>query len=241
MPKERILVASSDLDAYQKINKVLKRKIGETIHTKTAIETIAQIEKTAFAAIFIDLDDKKIKDSRIIEKIGAKGDNTIVVLIIPRKKIALLPKIMKTHSYNYLIKPFHPSEINMVLNSAEKTHALSREFKALKTNIKEFEDAIKGSGQKLPSSDSKGGAAEGGPVSLEAFIEERLNRFIKKLNGAKGANFYDMIIAEIEKPLISLALKETRGNQIKAATLLGINRNTLRKKVTELRLSIPAE
>lgn len=241
MPKERILVASSDLDAYQKINKVLKRKIGETVHTKTAIEAIAQIEKTAFAAIFIDLDDKKIKDSRIIEKIGAKGDNTIVILIIPRKKIALLPKIMKTHSYNYLIKPFHPSEINMVLNSAEKTHALNRETKALKANIKELEDAIKGSGQKPASPDSRKGAAEGGPASLEVFIEEKLNRFIKKLNGAKGVNFYDMIMAEIEKPLISLALKETRGNQIKAANLLGINRNTLRKKVAELRLSIPAE
>lgn len=235
------MVVSNDNDTYQKINKVLKRKIGETVHTKTPIETIAQIEKSAFTAIFIDLDDKKIKDSRIIEKISAKGDNAVVILIIPKKKIALLPKIMKAYSYNYLTKPFHPSEINMVLNSAERTHALNREFKALKSNIKELEDAAKGSGQKNPPSDSKGGAAEGGPASLETFIEERLNRFIKKLNGSKGANFYNMIISEIEKPLISLALKETKGNQIKAANLLGINRNTLRKKISELKLSIPAE
>lgn len=236
MPKERILVVSSDYDAYQKINKVLKKKFGEIVHTKTPIETIAQTEKTAFAVIFIDLDDKKIKDSRIIEKIDAKGENTVVILIIPRKKIALLPKFMKTHSYNYLVKPFHPSEINMVLHNAEKTHSLNKEFKSLRANIKELEDTIKSMGQKT-APDSKGEAIEIRPLSLEAFIDERLNRFIKKLNGAKGANFYNMIITEIEKPLISLALKETKGNQIKAATLLGINRNTLRKKITELKLS----
>lgn len=241
MPKERVLVVCNDNDTCQKINKNLKKKFSEIAYAKTPLETMAQIEKTSFASIFIDLDDKKIKDSRIIEKIGAKGENTIVILIISKKKIALLPKIMKGNPYNYLIKPLHPYEINIVLDSAKRAHSLNKEFKALKTNIKELEDAIKGSGQKVPSSDSKGEAIEGGPASLEAFIEERLNRFIKKLNGAKGANFYDMIITEIEKPLISLALKETKGNQIKAANLLGINRNTLRKKVTELKLSIHSE
>ena len=45
-----------------------------------------------------------------------------------------------------------------------------------------------------------------------------------------------MIITEIERPLISLAIKETKGNQIKAANLLGINRNTLRKKIQELKI-----
>ncbi len=236
MPKERVLVVCGDSDTYQRINKSLKKKFSEIAHAKTPLETMAQIEKTAFEVIFIDLDDKKIKNSRIIEKIGAKSDNTIVILIIPKKKIALLPKIMKGNSYNYLIKPLHSSEINIVLDSAKRSHSLNKEFKALKSNIKELEDAVKGSGQR-----SKGESIEGGPVSLEAFIEERLNRFIKKLNGAKGANFYNMIISEIEKPLISLALKETKGNQLKAANLLGINRNTLRKKISELKLSIHSE
>jgi two-component system nitrogen regulation response regulator GlnG len=45
---------------------------------------------------------------------------------------------------------------------------------------------------------------------------------------------YHRILREIEYPLISIALAATRGNQIKAAELLGLNRNTLRKKVRDL-------
>ncbi|MGL4541558.1 MAG: helix-turn-helix domain-containing protein, partial [Polymorphobacter sp.] len=44
---------------------------------------------------------------------------------------------------------------------------------------------------------------------------------------------YDRILAEIERPLLMLSLAATQGNQIQAAKLLGINRNTLRKKLTE--------
>ena len=45
-------------------------------------------------------------------------------------------------------------------------------------------------------------------------------------------------IAEVERPLLRLALANTRGNQIKAAAMLGLNRNTLRKKIRELELPV---
>jgi two-component system nitrogen regulation response regulator GlnG len=45
---------------------------------------------------------------------------------------------------------------------------------------------------------------------------------------------YDRVLAEIERPLLRLTLAAVRGNQLKAARLLGINRNTLRKKLTDL-------
>ena len=47
---------------------------------------------------------------------------------------------------------------------------------------------------------------------------------------------YDKIIAEVERPLIRLTLAATRGNQIKAASMLGLNRNTLRKKIRDLEI-----
>ncbi len=53
-----------------------------------------------------------------------------------------------------------------------------------------------------------------------------------------AAGLYDRVLREIERPLISLTLTATRGNQIRAAQLLGLNRNTLRKKIRELDIEV---
>jgi len=52
----------------------------------------------------------------------------------------------------------------------------------------------------------------------------------------KAGNLYEIILSELEKPLIKLILEETNFNQSKAAAILGINRNTLRKKMTALKI-----
>ncbi|HWA69017.1 MAG TPA: helix-turn-helix domain-containing protein, partial [Rhizomicrobium sp.] len=49
---------------------------------------------------------------------------------------------------------------------------------------------------------------------------------------------YDRIVQEVERPLISICLAATRGNQIRAAQLLDLNRNTLRKKIRDLGLEV---
>jgi two-component system nitrogen regulation response regulator GlnG len=51
-------------------------------------------------------------------------------------------------------------------------------------------------------------------------------------------NLYNLVIERVERPLIELTLRKTGGNQIKAAEILGINRNTLRKKITDLHIAV---
>jgi two-component system nitrogen regulation response regulator GlnG len=52
------------------------------------------------------------------------------------------------------------------------------------------------------------------------------------------AGLYGRILREVERPLIARVLTETRGNQLRAAALLGVNRNTLRKKIRELDIEV---
>ncbi|HIJ38625.1 MAG TPA: nitrogen regulation protein NR(I), partial [Rhodospirillaceae bacterium] len=53
-----------------------------------------------------------------------------------------------------------------------------------------------------------------------------------------AAGVYDRVLREVERPLITLTLEATRGNQIKAAHVLGLNRNTLRKKIRDLDIQV---
>ncbi len=70
--------------------------------------------------------------------------------------------------------------------------------------------------------------------SIGKFIEDRLSGFMQSIKRFDSFNLYSMVIPEVEKSLIMMVLKETRGNQVKAANLLGINRNTLRSKIKKL-------
>ena len=59
-----------------------------------------------------------------------------------------------------------------------------------------------------------------------------------QIDGVNATDIYDKIISEVERPLIKLTLAATRGNQIKAAAMLGLNRNTLRKKIRDLEIPV---
>jgi two-component system nitrogen regulation response regulator GlnG len=72
---------------------------------------------------------------------------------------------------------------------------------------------------------------------FEAAVSQRLSsEFAAASPGLPAPGLYDRFLAEVERPLIAQALQATRGNQIRAAAVLGINRNTLRKKMQALGL-----
>ena len=75
--------------------------------------------------------------------------------------------------------------------------------------------------------------------NLGAAVERHLNRyFAAHGDGLPPAGLHDRILREIERPLIEITLSATRGNQIRAAELLGLNRNTLRKKIRDLEIEV---
>lgn len=74
--------------------------------------------------------------------------------------------------------------------------------------------------------------------SLEDIISTRLEPFIEKTSSRGRQELYDTVMPFMERPLIKLVLQKTRNNQVRAAELLGINRNTLRKKIKELKIRL---
>ena len=78
-------------------------------------------------------------------------------------------------------------------------------------------------------------------LSLEEIIRHKLEDYFRRTGDVDLDNLYSLVIERIERPLIELTLKKTRGNQIRAAQILGINRNTLRKKIVDLRIEVKKE
>ena len=74
-----------------------------------------------------------------------------------------------------------------------------------------------------------------GPVTLSQMVERKLSSyFADQPDGLPPVGLYDRVLEQVERPLIQLTLAATRGNQVRAAEILGLNRNTLRKKISDL-------
>ena len=73
-------------------------------------------------------------------------------------------------------------------------------------------------------------------LSLEEAITVKLQHFLTQLGNHDVTGLRKVVLAQVERPLVKLALEWAKGNQLKAARLLGINRNTLRRKMRDLRI-----
>lgn len=107
----------------------------------------------------------------------------------------------------------------------------------LKKNSGQFVELVQGllAGRAHTAKGKKGFSAD--PL-IEDFVGRKLKEFVRKIKLSQCRNLYDLLLREIERPLLTLILQETQGNQIQAAQILGMNRNTLRKKIKELKIPL---
>ncbi len=120
-------------------------------------------------------------------------------------------------------------------------------------NVRELENAIKravilSSDQLLTCGDFPGlrsqqpkpgeQATSAGDISLEGIVDIKLRESFVNIDKMQSGDLYTMVIEQVERPLIRFVLEKTRFNQVRAADILGINRNTLRKKIQELKIEL---
>lgn len=66
---------------------------------------------------------------------------------------------------------------------------------------------------------------------LRNSVEQALRNYLSQLNGQEVTELYELVLAEVEAPMLDVIMQYTRGNQTRAAVMMGINRGTLRKKL----------
>ncbi len=147
-------------------------------------------------------------------------DKTAEELGAPKK--SMTPKALKR-----LVDYDWPGNVRELENCIKRTVVLSSSTAILPEDV---EVLMKG-GKDVPR-------AAALDLTLEGLLEDRISCFLKKTGSLGKGDLYNSVLALVEKPLIASALVETNYNQVKAAELLGINRNTLRKKISELGVSL---
>jgi two-component system, NtrC family, nitrogen regulation response regulator GlnG len=223
-------IGDMDLPLQGKLLRVLQEReferVGGTESIKTDVRVIAATHQNL---------DKVVHDKRFREDLYYRL-NVILINIPPlrKRKDDIIPLA------EYFMQKYQP-------NSSKARILTPETLKILRAydwpgNVRELENAIQravtlSQGDKifpdsLPPQIFKPG--HGVALSFENFLEEKLSDLVDRMGGLDNGDIYSLVMQRVEKPLITLVLKKTEGNQVRAANLLGINRNTLRKKIREL-------
>ena len=135
-------------------------------------------------------------------------------------------KSLDAHAFARLARHAWPGNVRELENLMRRLAALAREEVIGAAAIgRELEEAGRGAEQPAVAGEG-GGLAQ----SVETHLARYFGTFGREL---PPDGLYDRVLAEVERPLLLLSLAAAKGNQLKAARLLGINRNTLRKKLAE--------
>ena len=147
------------------------------------------------------------------------------------KDLQLEPKKFTTESFQILEKYQWPGNVRELENFILKLCALYTDENIMNEDLAEEILNLQKLDQQMLDADNQ----------FSKILENYLSRNINKINKEYQGDVYNYFVTELEKVLLLEVLKNKNGNQLKAAELLGLNRNTLRKKITELNISIDQE
>ncbi len=228
-------IGDMNLPLQGKLLRVLQEKEFERVGGTEPIKTDVRV----LAATHQNL-EKAVREKRFREDLFYRL-NVIQINIPPlrKRKDDIVPLaeffMQKYQSGDGKKKSLTPESLKILRaydwpgNVRELENAIQRAI-TLSSADKIFPDA-------LPPQIFKPG--QGAHLSFESFLEEKLADLVERMGGLERGDIYSLVLQRVEKPLISLVLKKTEGNQVRAAHLLGINRNTLRKKIKELGIKGP--
>lgn len=220
----------------------LLRVVQERELTRIGGREVIKVDCRLIAATNQDL-DRAVKQGRFREDLYFRLK--VVPILVPplRQRCGDIPELV-----NYFIgKINREMGTNVTGISPEARNVLNAH--AWPGNVRELENTLVRAAVLAPgptlmprdlalaTHDADAAATAYDDLSLEDVVRLKLKEYFRQTREVELTNLYPLIMERIERPLIELTLERTQGNQLKAAALLGINRNTLHKKITQLKIA----
>lgn len=220
MLSNRILVCSNDASVVNHLLRIARKSHIYASAVNNIAELTKQIKKKRFLALFIDYRIFKDSSKQYLELKGISNDTFLVVVTTSGKYEDALNSFGNS-AFAILKNPTNNNELARIIWQLKYVKHI---VKNTTRRMLEMDGADKGSTTDSSSIEN---------MSLETLIKLKLKKVIQKLNLDNLKGFHNIVIEEVEKPLFQIVLEKVNGNQIKAARILGINRNTLSKKLKQ--------
>ncbi len=229
MEQAKILVVDQEEKAYEHLKPGLA-KHGYEIHTVASVpHALSLAGAYPYQAALVA--HPLAHETPLIPALHVEIPNLPVILVFSHH-VATIPPLAIELADNTMGKPLTVEPVRLML---DRTLELALLRARLREQRQQYCQTL--SFSRVRKSSGIGPDAE--PESFDETLAERLRAIVPNMQVLGRGALHRAVLSHVEKLLLTVVLTECRGNQVKSAEILGINRNTLRKKLRDFGLSIP--
>ena len=230
MVHAKVLVVDHEQGAYDGL-KLGLAKCGYEMHaTTTMANALTLAGAHVYQAAFVSL--ALVPDRAGLDGLRAEIPDLPVILIHAPEHAPHIPPPMLEIAVNAIGRPLALGTVCLMLDR-------TMELASLRAQVRQYRQLWYLAQESASEADAASETGEATPLRLEEALVRRLRALMPSLEVLGRGSLHRAVLSYVEKLLLTVVLHECRGNQVKAASILGINRNTLRKKIHEFGLSIP--
>ena len=230
MVHAKVLVVDHEQGAYDGLKLGLAKRGYEMHATTTMANALTLAGAHVYQAAFVSL--ALVPDRAGLDGLHAEIPDLPVILIHAPEHAPHIPPPMLEIAFNAIGKPLALGTVCLMLDR-------TMELASLRTQVRQYRQLWYLAQESASEADAASETGEATPLRLEEALVRRLRALMPSLELLGRGSLHRAVLSYVEKLLLTVVLHECRGNQVKAASILGINRNTLRKKIHEFGLSIP--
>ena len=225
----KVLIVDQEQGMYETLKQELF-KHGYEIHTTTAIpNALALAGAHHYQVAFVSL--PLVGDSALLTGLRAELPELPVIIVLPPDNTAHIPPQALAVAANAIGKPLALEPVRLML---DRTLELVTLRSQVRQQRRVWYDSL---ALQLPPEAAHDNEAS--TIPFDAVLVSKLRHMVPSLEVLGGGSLHRVVLSYVEKLLLTVVLNECHGNQVRSAEILGINRNTLRKKIHDFGISLP--